>query len=88
MYQSDTMSRVEKESIRNSTKEPAGLSKESNITAVPTTTIEPGLVPSSNTDQTKEEIKSVQIVTGANFSGKSVYLKQIALIVYMAHIGR
>jgi hypothetical protein len=31
---------------------------------------------------------SVQVVTGANFSGKSVYLKQIALIVYMAHVGR
>ncbi|GAA5977825.1 hypothetical protein JCM10908_005110 [Rhodotorula pacifica] len=27
------------------------------------------------------------IVTGANFSGKSILLKQIALIVYMAHIG-
>lgn len=35
----------------------------------------------------KEELNSVQVVTGANFSGKSVYLKQIALIVYMAHIG-
>ena len=27
------------------------------------------------------------ILTGPNSSGKSVYLKQIALIVYMAHIG-
>lgn len=34
------------------------------------------------------ELNSVQVVTGANFSGKSVYLKQTALIVYMAHIGR
>lgn len=34
-----------------------------------------------------ETDNSVQVVTGANFSGKSVYLKQIALIVYMAHIG-
>ncbi|KAI8373882.1 muts domain V-domain-containing protein [Blakeslea trispora] len=34
-----------------------------------------------------DRVNSVQIVTGANFSGKSVYLKQIALIVYMAHIG-
>ncbi|KAI8991629.1 muts domain V-domain-containing protein [Mycotypha africana] len=33
------------------------------------------------------QMNSVQIVTGANFSGKSVYLKQIALIAYMAHIG-
>ena len=30
---------------------------------------------------------SMLIMTGPNYSGKSVYLKQIALIVYMAHIG-
>lgn len=38
--------------------------------------------------QHNERYNSVQVVTGANFSGKSVYLKQIALIVYMAHVGR
>lgn len=27
------------------------------------------------------------ILTGPNYSGKSVYLTQVALIVYMAHIG-
>ena len=27
------------------------------------------------------------MMTGPNYSGKSVYLKQVALIVYMAHIG-
>ena len=27
------------------------------------------------------------LMTGPNYSGKSVYLKQTALIVYMAHIG-
>ncbi|BGP41924.1 hypothetical protein JCM10449v2_005921 [Rhodotorula kratochvilovae] len=31
--------------------------------------------------------KSMIILTGANFSGKSVYLKQVALITFMAHIG-
>lgn len=31
--------------------------------------------------------KSMMIVTGPNYSGKSVYLKQVALTVYMAHIG-
>ena len=31
---------------------------------------------------------SVLLLTGANYSGKSVYLKQVALIVYMAHVGR
>jgi DNA mismatch repair protein MSH5 len=27
------------------------------------------------------------ILTGPNYSGKSVYLKQVAVIVYMAHVG-
>lgn len=27
------------------------------------------------------------MLTGPNYSGKSVYLKQIALIVYMGHVG-
>lgn len=31
---------------------------------------------------------SVMLLSGANYSGKSVYLKQVALIAYMAHIGR
>ncbi|KAL8291271.1 hypothetical protein RQP46_002249 [Phenoliferia psychrophenolica] len=30
---------------------------------------------------------SMIIVTGANYSGKSIYLKQIALITFMAHLG-
>lgn len=30
---------------------------------------------------------SMLMMTGPNYSGKSVYLKQIALIVYMAHVG-
>eukprot|EP00698_Gefionella_okellyi_P022632 TRINITY_DN751_c0_g1_i9.p1 TRINITY_DN751_c0_g1~~TRINITY_DN751_c0_g1_i9.p1 ORF type:complete len:665 (-),score=83.81 TRINITY_DN751_c0_g1_i9:1097-3091(-) len=29
----------------------------------------------------------IQLITGPNASGKSVYLKQVALIVYLAHIG-
>jgi DNA mismatch repair protein MSH5 len=33
------------------------------------------------------EVPSMLIMTGPNYSGKSVYLKQNALIVYMAHIG-
>ncbi|GAA5920451.1 hypothetical protein JCM1841_004561 [Sporobolomyces salmonicolor] len=31
--------------------------------------------------------RSMIIVTGANFSGKSIYLKQVALITFMAHLG-
>ena len=30
---------------------------------------------------------SLILLTGANFSGKSIYMKQIALIVFLAHIG-
>ncbi len=34
-----------------------------------------------------ESSRPIQVITGANFSGKSVYLKQVGLIVYMAHVG-
>lgn len=37
--------------------------------------------------QESMEGPSMLIMTGPNYSGKSVYLKQNALIVYMAHIG-
>jgi len=37
--------------------------------------------------QQSVEAPSTLIMTGPNYSGKSVYLKQNALIVYMAHIG-
>lgn len=33
------------------------------------------------------ELPSILVMTGPNHSGKSVYLKQVALIVYLAHIG-
>ncbi|EWC48920.1 hypothetical protein DRE_00225 [Drechslerella stenobrocha 248] len=42
---------------------------------------------SSTDNGASDENKSMMIVTGPNYSGKSVYLKQAALIVYMAHIG-
>ena len=29
----------------------------------------------------------VSVLTGPNYSGKSIYLKQIAIIVFLAHIG-
>ncbi|KAJ3042960.1 MutS protein msh5 [Rhizophlyctis rosea] len=35
----------------------------------------------------EDEDPRAMLLTGANFSGKSVYLKQVALITYMAHIG-
>lgn len=35
----------------------------------------------------EDEPKSVLILTGPNSSGKSIYMKQVALIVYLAHIG-
>lgn len=33
------------------------------------------------------EAPNIMVMTGPNHSGKSVYLKQVALIVYLAHIG-
>lgn len=44
---------------------------------------------SSQPQSTFENVEgpSMLMMTGPNYSGKSVYLKQIALIVYMAHIG-
>lgn len=48
-----------------------------------------GNTPSENDDSSETELgePSLLLMTGPNYSGKSVYLKQIALIVYMAHIG-
>lgn len=34
-----------------------------------------------------EQSPSMLVLTGPNYSGKSVYLKQVALIVFMAHVG-
>jgi DNA mismatch repair protein MSH5 len=44
----------------------------------------------TNNSMSSEKVtyKSVMLLSGANCSGKSVYLKQVALITYMAHIGR
>ncbi|GAA5864913.1 hypothetical protein JCM3774_004270 [Rhodotorula dairenensis] len=42
----------------------------------------------ANVDEGESAVESsMLIITGANFSGKSILLKQIALITYMAHIG-
>lgn len=38
-------------------------------------------------DEENFKVPSTLIMTGPNYSGKSVYLKQVALIVYMAHVG-
>lgn len=38
-------------------------------------------------NQEDEPIPNMILVTGPNFSGKSVYLKQVAIIVFMAHVG-
>lgn len=45
--------------------------------------------PISDSGSELEETRSPSLfmMTGPNYSGKSVYLKQIALIVFMAHIG-
>ncbi|GAA5854993.1 hypothetical protein JCM9279_005715 [Rhodotorula babjevae] len=43
--------------------------------------------PERDVELRNRDDKSMIILTGANFSGKSVYLKQVALITFMAHIG-
>jgi DNA mismatch repair protein MSH5 len=45
--------------------------------------------PTSSTRHTyaQKVSPSMLILTGPNYSGKSVYLKQVALIVFMAHVG-
>jgi len=35
-----------------------------------------------------DQLPSMLLLTGPNFSGKSVYMKQVALIIYLAQIGR
>ncbi|KAH7130599.1 muts domain V-domain-containing protein [Dendryphion nanum] len=41
----------------------------------------------SDIEKPREKRQNIMILTGPNYSGKSVYLKQVALIVFMAHIG-
>jgi len=55
---------------------------------VVSTFIENDTILSGGGGHNETEGASVLLLTGANYSGKSVYLKQVALIVYMAHVGR
>lgn len=41
----------------------------------------------ADVEQEESPAPSMILLTGPNYSGKSIYLKQVALIVYMAHIG-
>lgn len=48
----------------------------------------PGLEPlQQNQVQDQTKGPSMLIMTGPNYSGKSIYIRQIALIVYLAHVG-
>jgi len=38
-------------------------------------------------DASTDRSRAIQVVLGANGSGKSVYLAQVGLVVYMAHVG-
>lgn len=42
---------------------------------------------SDDSGDAKVKGPSMVLVTGPNYSGKSVYLKQVAIIVFMAHVG-
>lgn len=54
---------------------------ETDPSSRPTSQMPPG------TSAEEIEDPSMLIMTGPNFSGKSIYLKQVAVIVYMAHVG-
>lgn len=41
----------------------------------------------TDTPEPQQKKKPIMVVTGPNNSGKSVYLKQVAIIIYLAHIG-
>lgn len=41
----------------------------------------------SSSPEEKISNPSMLLLTGPNYSGKSIYLKQVAIIVYMAHVG-
>lgn len=41
----------------------------------------------NDVDMSPQNRSQITFLTGPNYSGKSVYLKQIALITYLAHIG-
>lgn len=47
----------------------------------------PATIPSIPAVLDCNETPRMLMVTGPNYSGKSIYLKQIALIVYLAHVG-
>ncbi|ODV93816.1 hypothetical protein PACTADRAFT_82311 [Pachysolen tannophilus NRRL Y-2460] len=54
-------------------------------------TLVPSFVPNDaklNTgDDDCNDFERIMLLTGANFSGKSIYLTQVALIVYLSHVG-
>jgi DNA mismatch repair protein MSH5 len=47
----------------------------------------PNILADTSTTTSSVDGPSMLIMTGPNYSGKSVYLKQVALIVYLAHVG-
>eukprot|EP00736_Rhodelphis_marinus_P000924 Rmarinus@m.28723 len=47
----------------------------------------PNDVLSASSGLSDSEKKPMSVITGPNFSGKSVYLKQVGLAVFLAHIG-
>ncbi|KAG9293455.1 hypothetical protein G9A89_009179 [Geosiphon pyriformis] len=66
-----------------------GVNKDEDLEDAPTSEMdeETDNSTSGGRDINYSDEKSVMLLSGANYSGKSVYLKQIAVIVFMAHIG-
>lgn len=75
--------------VANDTHLVGGAGEEGEDAAVLASTIDQTGIPSTQagTSRIPDDGPSMILMTGPNFSGKSVYLKQVAIIVYMAHIG-
>ena len=44
-------------------------------------------IPNNSIIHENQSGSRIQMISGPNYSGKSIYLKQVALISFMAHIG-
>lgn len=75
--------------VPNDTHLVGGAGSDSDDDPIPASTAEQLGIASTQalTHRGTDEGASMVLMTGPNYSGKSVYLKQVAIIVYMAHIG-
>ena len=75
--------------VANDTNLAGGVGSEEERHRIAPSTAQQASAPNSQALSTRntENAPCMMLMTGPNYSGKSVYLKQVAIIVYMAHIG-